>query len=166
MRLFRSATLIFVAVVAAAGCDRSYHPQYLDRPAPQFAINDGVQSFDLSKYRGHVVLVNLWASWCAPCVEELPSLLALQHRNPQITIVAVSMDQDDTAYRNFLTRHSVDLLSVRDPSGHINQLYGTRQIPETYVIDKQGILRRKYVNAQNWTSPEIGKYLQDLVAAP
>jgi len=163
MRFTRTASLFLSTTLLVAGCDRGYHPQYLDKPAPQFVVSDGVQTVDLSKLRGRVVLVNLWASWCLPCIEELPSLLALQHRMPGITVVAISMDQDDAAYRAFLTRHNVDLLSVRDPSASVNKLYGTVQIPETYVIDKDGILRRKYVSAQNWTSPQIQKYLQNLV---
>jgi cytochrome c biogenesis protein CcmG, thiol:disulfide interchange protein DsbE len=148
----------------AAGCDRGNHPQNIGMPAPEFAISDGVHSVDLNKLRGHVVLVNLWASWCAPCVDELPSLLALQHQMPGVTVVAISMDQDDDAYRTFLARNHVDLLTIRDPDARINALYGTVQIPETYAIDRNGILRRKFVSAQDWTSPEIVDYLHRLGA--
>ena len=150
------------SVLLAAGCDRGQHPQNIGRPAPQFAISDGTHSVDLSQLRGHVVLLNLWASWCAPCVEELPSLLALQHEMPDIVVVAISMDEDPEAYRSFLARNHVDLLTIRDPSARINALYGTIQIPETYVIDRSGILRRKFVSAQDWTDPEIVNYLRKL----
>jgi len=148
----------------AAGCDRGNHPQNIGKPAPEFTISDGTHSVDLNKLRGRVVLVNLWASWCAPCVDELPSLLALQHQMPGVTVVAVSMDQDADAYRTFLARNHVDLLTIRDPDARINALYGTVQIPETYAIDRNGILRRKFVSAQDWTSPEIVDYLHRLGA--
>jgi cytochrome c biogenesis protein CcmG/thiol:disulfide interchange protein DsbE len=144
------------------GCERGSHPGNLGKPAPQFVMSDGVQTVDLSKLKGQVVVLNLWASWCAPCVEELPSLLAMQQQLPNVKVVAVSLDQDDDVYRKFLAQHSVNLHTVRDPDGKVNALYGTVQIPETYVIDRQGILRRKFVSAQNWTSPEIIAYLSKL----
>jgi cytochrome c biogenesis protein CcmG/thiol:disulfide interchange protein DsbE len=153
-----------LALLLASGCDRGYHPRNIGRPAPLFTVSDGTNSVDLGKLRGHVVLLNLWASWCAPCVEELPSLVALQHEMPSIVIVAISEDQDQDAYRAFLTRNHVDFLTVRDPSGRINDLYGTVQIPETYVIDRDGVLRRKFVSAQDWTSPDIENYLRRLAS--
>jgi thiol-disulfide isomerase/thioredoxin len=161
-KFFRILTASLVSAVLCLGCERGDHPGNIGKPAPQFTVSDGVQSADLSKLRGHVVVLNLWATWCAPCVEELPSLLAMQKQLPGIAVVAISMDQDDATYRSFLARHHVDLVTVRDPSARINTLYGTAQIPETYVIDRNGILRRKFVSAQNWTSPEILDYLKRL----
>ena len=149
-------------MLLTAGCDRGTHPENLGRPAPQFVLSDGVQSVDLSKLRGHVVLLNLWASYCAPCVEELPSLLALQHQMPDLKVVAISTDTDDDVYRRFLARNHIDLFTVRDSEQRIGSLYGTVLIPETYVIDRQGLIRRKLVNAQDWTNPEIVDYLKKL----
>jgi thiol-disulfide isomerase/thioredoxin len=146
----------------ATGCDRGSHPINIDKPAAQFIVSDGTHTVDLSKLRGHIVVLNLWATFCAPCVEELPSLLALQKQMPDVEIVAVSMDQDPDIYKRFLTEHHVDLVTVRDADQRVNALYGTAQIPETYIIDKQGMLRRKFIGAQNWTSPEITRYLAKL----
>jgi len=162
-RFWSGLTLgVCLLVFSADGCERGAHPGNIGKPAPQFVISDGIQTIDLSKLRGQVVVLNLWASWCPPCVEELPSLLEMQQDMPGIKVVAVSIDQDDTVYRRFLTRHDVHLVTVRDPDGRINALYGTAQIPETYVIDRQGVLRRKFVSAQNWTNPEILSYLSKL----
>jgi cytochrome c biogenesis protein CcmG/thiol:disulfide interchange protein DsbE len=144
------------------GCDRGSHPGNIDKPAPQFVMGDGTRTVDLSKLRGRVVVLNLWATWCAPCIEELPSLLALQRQMPELAIVAVSMDQDPDVYKRFLVDHHVDLLTVRDEDQKVNALYGTVQIPETYIIDKQGVLRRKFIGAQVWTSPEITSYLSKM----
>lgn len=149
-------------LAGVAGCDRGDHPDRLDRPAPLFTITDGTESIDLAKLRGKVVVLNLWATWCAPCVQELPSLLALQKVMPQLAVVGVSMDTEEGVYRQFLQKHDVTLTTVRDGDGRINSLYGTVQIPETYVIDRQGMLRRKFVSEQNWTSPEIEQYLGSL----
>ncbi len=125
-------------------------------------MSDGVQTVDLEKLRGKVVVLNLWATWCAPCVEELPSLLALQQKMPQLAVVGVSTDQDDAVYRKFLIKHKVDLRTVRDADQKVNALYGTVLIPETYIIDRNGILRRKFIGAQDWTGPEITDYLHKL----
>jgi len=157
-RALASLVLLFLTV----GCDRGQHPGNIGKPAAQFVINDGTNTADLSKLRGHVVLLNLWATWCAPCIEELPSLLELHKRMPDLAIVAVSMDQDPDVYQRFLVKHHIDLTTIRDPDQKINALYGTAQIPETYVIDKNGILRRKFVSSQDWTSPEIMSYLASL----
>jgi cytochrome c biogenesis protein CcmG, thiol:disulfide interchange protein DsbE len=153
---------LMLGTLLAVGCDRGSHPGNIDKPAPQFVVGDGSRTVDLSKLRGRVVVLNLWASWCAPCIEELPSLLALQKQMPELVIVAVSMDQDPDVYNRFLLKNHVNLVTVRDEEQRVNALYGTAQIPETYIIDRQGVLRRKFVSAQNWTSPEITSYLSRL----
>jgi cytochrome c biogenesis protein CcmG, thiol:disulfide interchange protein DsbE len=151
-----------LGVLLTAGCDRGSRPGNINKPAPQFVLSEGAQIVDLSKLRGRVVVLNLWATFCAPCVEELPSLLALHKQMPDLAIVAVSMDQDPDVYHRFLLQHHVDLLTFRDEDQRVNALYGTLQIPETYIIDRQGILRRKFIDAQDWTSPEITGYLSKL----
>lgn len=153
-----------LGALGAAGCDRGSHPGNIGKAAPEFVMSDGVQTVDLAKLRGKVVVLNLWATWCAPCVEELPSLLAMQRMNPSIAVVAVSTDQDDEVYRKFLVRHQVDVMTVRDADQRVNAMYGTVQIPETYIIDRQGILRRKFIGAQDWTGKEIEEYLQKLAS--
>lgn len=162
MRLMGSVVMLVLLGAGITGCDRGSHPRNLERPAPEFIVSDGVRTVDLARLRGHVVLLNLWASWCAPCLDETPSLVALQKQVPDLVIVGISEDEDEAAYRRFLARYHVDFLTVRDPSARVNALYGTVQIPETYVIDKQGILRRKFVSEQDWTSPEIVRYLKKL----
>ena len=160
MRRFWASAVL--AVLLIAGCDRGDHPGNIGKAAPQFVMSDGTRTVDLSKLRGRVVLLNLWATYCAPCIEELPSLLALQKKMPDVAVVAVSMDQDPDVYRKFLVDHHVDVLTVRDEEMKVNALYGTVQIPETYVIDRQGILRRKFVGSQDWTKPEIMEFLRKM----
>jgi cytochrome c biogenesis protein CcmG/thiol:disulfide interchange protein DsbE len=151
-----------LGLLAIVGCDRGSRPGNIGKPAAQFVISDGGQTMDLNKLRGRVVVLNLWATWCPPCIEELPSLLALHKQMPDLAIVAVSIDQDPDVYHRFLIEHHVDFLTFRDEDQKINALYGTAQIPETYVIDRQGVLRRKFISAQDWTSPEITGYLSKL----
>ncbi len=153
---------LVLGTLLVTGCDRGEHPGNIGKPAPQFVIGDGTRTVDLSRLRGKVVLLNLWASYCAPCIEELPSLLALQRQMPDLVIVAVSIDQDPDVYHRFLEKNHVNLVTVRDEDQRVNALYGTAQIPETYIIDREGVLRRKFVSAQDWTSPEITGYLSRL----
>jgi thiol-disulfide isomerase/thioredoxin len=153
-----------IVLVTASGCDRGDHPEQLGTRAPMFAVNDGEHAVDLGKLRGHVVVLNFWASWCAPCLEELPSLEEMQRDLPQVEVVAVSTDDDAAAYERFLRDHSVSLLTVRDGEQRSNAMYGTFRYPETYVIDKKGIIRRKFIGPQEWTSPEIVGYLRKLAS--
>jgi peroxiredoxin len=160
----RSAILLLaLCTLSLTACDRGDHPTRIGSLAPVFILTDAdARTVSLAQLRGRIVIVNFWATWCFPCIDELPSLLALQRRLPQVTIVAISQDQDAAAYRSFLTEYHVDLLTLRDPSMRIQHLYGTQKIPESYVIDRDGILRRKFVSAQDWTSPEILDYLGKL----
>jgi cytochrome c biogenesis protein CcmG/thiol:disulfide interchange protein DsbE len=153
---------LVVCGMLTSACDRGDHPGNIGSPAPEFTVTDGAQTVDLASLRGHVVVLNFWATWCVPCIEEVPSLVRLQQRLPQVKVVAISSDEEAAVYRQFLTTNGVDFLTVRDPSSRIPKLYGTIKIPETYVIDRQGILRRKFVSAQNWTDPEIVDYLSKL----
>lgn len=76
-----------------------------------------------------------------------------------VTVLAVSVDVDENAYKQFVKDHNVDLLTVRDPSQKSNDLYGTFKFPETYVIDRKGVMRRKFIGAVDWTEPEITEFL-------
>jgi cytochrome c biogenesis protein CcmG, thiol:disulfide interchange protein DsbE len=149
-------------VALLPGCNRGSHPAQLHIPAPDFTVTDGTSSIHLANYRGQVVLLNFWATWCGPCIEELPSLLQLHHDMPNLVILAISIDEDPVAYSSFLVRHHVDLITVRDPEQSAAKLFHTDMWPETYVIDRQGVIRRKFVSNQDWTSPEIISYLKSL----
>ena len=157
-----AGAVLLTAAALATGCDRGDRPGQIDRVAPVFALNDGEHAVDLHNLRGHVVLLNFWATWCAPCIEELPSLEALQQALPQVRVVAVATDEDAGSYHAFLERQAIPLLTVFDASQSSNTLYGTFRFPETYVIDKTGLIRRKFIGPQDWTSPEIVDSLRKL----
>ena len=127
-------------------------------------MQDSQAKITLSQYRGQVVVLNFWATWCPPCVEEMPSLVEMQRRMKAkgITVLAVSVDVDEGAYQKFVKDHGVNLLTVRDPSQKSNNLYGTFKFPETYVIDRNGVMRRKFVGAVDWTAPDVTEFLGKL----
>ena len=159
-RFISVSLLLPLALVSA--CDRGAHPSQPGHPAPDFNVSDGLTSIHLANYRGKVVLLNFWWSECEPCIVELPSLLELHRDQPDLAILAVSIDDDPGSYSRFLVRRHVDLITVRDPNQSAAKLFHTEQWPETYVIDRNGIIRRKFIGAQDWSSPEIRAYLKSL----
>jgi cytochrome c biogenesis protein CcmG, thiol:disulfide interchange protein DsbE len=131
--------------------------------APDFTVTDSDRTVALRDYRGKIVVLNFWTSWCGPCVEEMPSLVQMQKRMaPKVVVLGVSTDVDERAYKQFLIKYNIDILTVRDGAAKSSTLYGTTGQPETFIIDGSGTIRRKFVGAVNWTSPEIVEYLQKL----
>jgi len=153
-----------LSLLALAGCYTGSRPPRIGSNAPDFTVQDGQNKLTLSQFRGQVVVLNFWATWCPPCVEEMPSLVEMQRRMKAkgVTVLAVSVDVDDGAYRQFLKDHGVNLLTVRDPDQKSNRLYGTFKFPETYVIDRNGVMRRKFIGAVDWTEPEVTDFLGKL----
>jgi thiol-disulfide isomerase/thioredoxin len=124
----------------------------------------------LSDLRGKVVILNFWASWCPPCVEEAPSLNRLQKyvgsRNG--VIVGVAADEDPAAFQKFLHEQAIVFPTYRDPAtkdqrSPIAVSYGTVMIPETYVIDRHGKITRKFIGFQQWDSPDMLAYFDTLL---
>jgi cytochrome c biogenesis protein CcmG/thiol:disulfide interchange protein DsbE len=147
-----------------SACYSGSRPPGIGSSAPNFTVQDSDRSVTLSQFRGQVVVLNFWATWCAPCVEEMPSLVEMQRRMKAkgITVVAVSTDVDQNAYKHFIKDHNVNLLTVRDANQKSSALYGTFKFPETYVIDRDGVMRRKFIGAVDWTEPEITDFLGKL----
>lgn len=160
MRLFIALALL----AALSGCYNGTRPPRIGSNAPDFTVQDSQNKITLSQYRGQVVVLNFWATWCAPCIEEMPSLVEMQRRMKAkgVTVLAVSVDVDEGAYKQFVRDHNVNLNTVRDPSGKSNGLYGTFKFPETYIIDRNGVMRRKFIGAVEWTAPDIIDFLSKL----
>jgi peroxiredoxin len=127
-------------------------------------VQDSDRKITLSDYRGKVVVLNFWATWCPPCLEETPSLVQLQNRlrDKGVVVLGVSWDADPDAYHKFLSNHKIDFITVRDPEQTSSRLYGTQKIPETYIIDRKGIVRRKFISDVDWSRPEIVDFLSKL----
>jgi peroxiredoxin len=134
--------------------------------APQFDFELDGQPATLRNLRGKIVILNFWATWCPPCVEETPSLNRLHQRiNSRGGIVlGVSVDEDANAYATFLHEQHVSFPNFRDPSKKTALTYGTTIYPETYIIDRDGRFARKIIGPQNWDSPELIAYLDTLLA--
>ena len=120
----------------------------------------------LSDFKGKVVVLNFWATWCPPCVEEAPALNHLQQRIASRggVIIGVSIDDDSAKYEKFLKDFGVPFPTWRDPSAKVMHDYGTVMIPETYIIDRHGRIARKIIGPQRWDSPELTAYFDYLLA--
>ena len=158
------SVLTGLLIVLLAGCYSGSRPPHIGSNAPDFTVQDSDRKITLSELRGKVVVLNFWATWCAPCIEELPSLVNLQQKmsNKGITVLAVSVDQDESLYRRFVQDHNVNLLTVRDANQKSNNLYGTFKFPETYIIDRNGVMRRKFIGPVDWATPEVADFLSKL----
>jgi cytochrome c biogenesis protein CcmG/thiol:disulfide interchange protein DsbE len=155
---------VFLALIILCGCYGGSRPPRIGTAAPDFTVQDADRKVELRDFRGKTVVLNFWATWCPPCVEEMPSLVQLEQRmgNKGVTILGVSIDVDADAYHKFLKDYKVDFLTVRDPDQKSNRLYGTFKFPETYIIDRNGVVRRKFIGAVDWSSPEIVDFLNKL----
>ena len=152
---------------------RQSEPSIAGRKAPDFALEVNGQQTHLSDLRGKVVVLDFWASWCAPCVEEAPTLNALQQQIQAQggMVLGISQDDDANAYQKFLIEHSVNFPTYREPGlsgqvlGSIPAQYGTSALPEAYLISKDGKIARKVVGPQDWTSPELMASVETLLHA-
>jgi cytochrome c biogenesis protein CcmG, thiol:disulfide interchange protein DsbE len=135
------------------------------RTAEDFTFDANGKPRHLSDLRGKVVVLNFWASWCGPCVEELPALNRLQHyiASRGGVILGVSVDADPAAYEKFLKDQGLVFTTYRDPSQKIEHDYGTSMIPETYIIDRHGRIARKVIGPQQWDSPDLLAYFDAIL---
>jgi cytochrome c biogenesis protein CcmG, thiol:disulfide interchange protein DsbE len=136
------------------------------KSAEDFATTIGGKAGKLSDFRGKVVVLNFWATWCPPCIEETPALERLEKHiaGRGGVVLGVSVDEDQAAYEKFLREHGITFPTFRDPSRKIPLAYGTNLFPDTYVIDRHGKLMRKFMSAQDWDSPEMLSYFDSILA--
>ena len=136
-------------------------PVALGSKAPDFVaytLDSIPKEKKLSDYRGQVLMINVWATWCLPCRVEMPSIEAL-HRSyaPKgLKIVAVSIDDQGTepAIRSFARQYGLTFEILHDPKGRITNDYDITGYPETFIIGKDGVIRKKLMSATDWNSPE------------
>jgi cytochrome c biogenesis protein CcmG/thiol:disulfide interchange protein DsbE len=132
--------------------------------APDFELPDAAgRMVSLRAQRGHPVVVNFWATWCPPCVEEVPGLEAMANNldGTDMRILAVSVDDDWEAIRKFFVK-GTKIGVLLDKSHTIPKTFGTTQYPETYFVDAAGHVRYYFANQRNWSKPEAIACLESL----
>lgn len=142
-------------------------PAPLPAPALQFTTRDGAAK-QLSDFKGKPVLVNLWATWCGPCVEEMPSLQRLQGKlGDKLTILAISEDrQGESVVAPFLAQHGIkDLAIFLDPKTAATNAFGAQGLPTTYLISADGMILGKEEGGAAWDDPAMIATLTPYLAA-
>ena len=146
---------------------RQGEPSIAGRRAADFEFQMDGQTARLADLRGKVVVLDFWASWCPPCVEETPSLNALHQRiaGRGGLVLGISQDEDRDAYDRFLREQQVVFPTYRDATQKIAATYGTAIFPESYLISRDGRIARKIVGPQDWASPELTSTIDTLLRA-
>jgi peroxiredoxin len=153
-----------VLLVFAAPSYRQGEPSQAGRPAPEFSFVLDGKPAKLADLRGRVIVLNFWATWCPPCVEEMPSLNRLHAQLAPINgmVLGVSVDKDAGDYERFLRDHGIQFPNHRDAAATVAAAYGSAMYPETYIIGPDGKIARKIIGPQNWNSPEWLAYIKTL----
>jgi len=132
--------------------------------APTFQLTaDNGRTVSVPNFGGKLLLLNFWASWCGPCIQETPSLsqLARDGAAKGLVVLGVSVDKDPNAYQRFLQKYQPAFLTVRELKLHAD--FGTYMYPETYLIDANGKVVQKFAEAVDWSDPKVIQYVDSLL---
>ena len=172
-KLVIPAVVLLVAFIAFAGyilvtTDTTRTPRVAaGDPAPDIALTGAFGGEGLlSDYQGRVILLNFWATWCAPCVTEMPDMQRLYEQlgDEHFEIIAVSLDHEGAGVvQRFAERHRLTFTLAIDPEGRSEQAYRLTGLPETYIIDADGIVRHRILGAREWTHPESRRLITELM---
>jgi peroxiredoxin len=134
--------------------------------APDFTLKtlDG-STVSLSQFRGKVVFLNFWASWCPPCRAEMPSMERLHEvfADRGLVMLAVNVEQDQRSVQGFLDKHPHTFPVLFDPEGQAQDLYQVFRFPETFLIDKEGKIVERFLGARDWSSVDFLKLFDSLL---
>jgi peroxiredoxin len=121
----------------------------------------------LAQFRHRVVVLNFWATWCPPCVEETPSLEKFSTKlAPRgVEVIGVSVDEDPGALKKFVAANHLSFPIARDPGGELAARFGTFKFPETYILDRNGKVAEKIIGAIDWQDPRIIAFVESLAPA-
>lgn len=159
--------IILISIKEKDSRSRFTRPLQEGIPAPDFSFPDlNGKKVGLSDYKGKVVLVNIWATWCPPCREEMPSMQKLYTRfkGEGFEILAVSIDETGSrAVDPFVQKLNLTFPVLLDPEGRIQGLYMITGVPESFIVDRKGILVHKIVGPMDWSSPQVFGFFQELI---
>lgn len=154
---------LFAAALPSAAGRLSWHPEPYPLPSDAiFLDRTGARQRLVDRCGEHVLIVNLWATWCAPCVLELPELVSLQQRmGRQAAVLAIALEDDPAAITGFLKRRRLTVLDANhDPGMALYRYVGARGIPTSLVIDRRGREVARVTGPVSWTGPDLVQRLQ------
>ena len=162
--------IILISLKERGARSRFIRPLQEGRPAPDFTFPDlDARKVSLSDFRGKVVLVNIWATWCPPCRDEMPSMQKLYERfkGERFEILAVSIDAEgQKAVAPFMRKMNLTFPALLDPKETIKPLYRITGVPESFIIDKDGIVVEKIIGPIDWAAPKVFLFFRDLIEKP
>jgi cytochrome c biogenesis protein CcmG/thiol:disulfide interchange protein DsbE len=168
--LLVAVPIILITLKEKGSRSRFIRPLQEGKPAPNFTFPDlEGRKVSLSDFRGKVVLVNIWATWCPPCRDEMPSMQKLYERfkGEHFEIVAVSINTDGReAVARFMQQMNLTFPALLDPKEKIRSLYGITGVPESFIVDREGILVNKVIGPMDWSSPPVFDFFQELIQRP
>ncbi|MBF0488714.1 MAG: TlpA family protein disulfide reductase [Nitrospirae bacterium] len=141
--------------------------EIIGKVAPDFTLKtiDG-KNFSLSTLKGKTVLINFWATWCPPCVEELPSMnkLYLKYKQKGFEVVAVSLDSSTAKVKKYIVKNPLNFIVLLDPDKRVaKKLYKVSAQPTTYLISSDGKIIRKFFGSVDWTDEVVQKEIEGLL---
>lgn len=157
-RFWIAACAMFLASPVFAGPDwKAFSAPGGQAPAPLVLPDLSDRTIDLAAFKGEVVLVNFWATWCEPCRDEIPALNRLQKQlsGKRFKVLGVNIGEGKPRIEQFLTRIPVDFTILRDADMDVMKTWRVRILPASFLIDKNGMLRYQLVGDANWDSPEM-----------
>lgn len=170
----RSSVIIALVTVVAgfvlyavSGCT-SQKPVSVGTPAPELVVKDlrTGQKVNIRDFEGKVLFVNFWASWCPPCKEEMPSIETV-HREflarSDFRLITILFKDSNTNGLDYLRSNGYTFPVFEDISGRSSRNFGVTGVPETYIVDKKGLLRRKVIGALDWSAPDEKVFIQNLL---
>lgn len=151
-----------VLAVSAPGKAQDDASVRIDAPAPDFRLPTlAGETKSLAQYRGKIVLVNFWASWCPYCREEMPSMDRLVKSFPKGDLVVVAVNVEKRVPERF-RKLPFTFVFLSDANGLVQQRYGANRLPDTFIVDRKGVLRQRVIGGIAWDSPQVVSYLKSL----
>ena len=166
MKKFSLLALLCCLLFFVAACPQGPVIAKLGKPAPDFSLVDrNGKTWTLSELKGQVVFINFWATWCPPCREEMPSMQKLYAMMPKDTFKMLAiLNKDDPALADiFIEKLGMTIPVLDDQINGVGPKYGLTGIPETFIIDKQGVIREKIVGGAQWDTPDMIKMVQKYI---
>jgi len=159
--------IIFGTVLYGFYLQKGYEERHrlVGKMAPDFSVkNESGKTISLSDLKGRVVLVHFWATWCVPCLYEIPSLNDLQKSldHTKFALVAISMDEKREDVVSFRKKVQFDFPVFFDSTLDVVDAYGTFRLPESFLVNKEGLIVKKWIGPQEWESPGYAKLIQEL----
>jgi DsbE subfamily thiol:disulfide oxidoreductase len=164
-KIAASITIICLSLLFGA-CGQQVRMAEVGKPAPDFSLRDrNGKTWKLSELKGQVVFVNFWATWCPPCREEMPSMQALYTSMPpdRFKMLAILYKDEPAPADALIAQLGYTFPVLVDPNDETGRAYGLTGVPETYIVDKQGVLREKFIGPVRWDAPGARQMLMKYI---